>query len=128
MILKIAIIIAGCLIILIALVVLVGLLLPQNHSASRIARFDRPAQDIWDAITEYPAQATWRSGISEMKRLEDRDGHEIWKEIRGRGRGDSLTYMVIEKEPPRRLRSKIINNRQFGGTWTWVVEPEGEAA
>jgi len=124
MILKVAIILVGAIIILIALVFLVGLLLPQNHTAKRTARFGRPAPEIWDAINDYPAQVKWRTGIREMKRLEDRDGHEIWKEVRGRG--DSITYMVIEREPPRMLKSKIINNRQFGGTWTWVIAPDGE--
>ena len=59
-----------------------------------------------------------------MIRLEDRDGREVWQEQRGRG--DHLSYMVIAREPPRMVKMEIVDNAQFGGTWTWIVEPTGE--
>lgn len=124
--LKILLIVAGLLIIIVSLIVLVGMLLPQSHRATRTARFGQSAETVWKALTDYVAHSQWRTGLKEMKRLEDLEGNEIWKEVRGRG--DSITYMTVESEPPRMLKSRIINNKQFGGTWTWEIEPEGEEA
>lgn len=119
---KIVLIVAGVLMALIVLVVIVGYLLPKTHEATRTARFRRPAQDVWDALLDYPAHAAWRTGVSAMTRLEDRDGHEVWKEQHGRG--DAICYEVVEREAPARLVTRIVDHRQFGGTWTWVIAPE----
>ena len=34
--------------------------------------------------------------------------------------------MVVETDPPRRLRTEVVDNRQYGGTWTWDLEPTNE--
>ncbi len=122
--LKYVLIAVGLLIILISLIVIVGMLLPKSHTATLTAKYARSQDEVWDALTDMTAQSEWRSGVSEMKRLEDREGHEVLKEVRGRG--DSITYRIVAREPPRMLKTRIVDNKQFGGTWTWVVEPVDE--
>ncbi len=123
---KILLIVAGVIVGLIVLVVIVGYLLPKSHTATRTARFEQSATTVWDTLLDYPNHAEWRSGVSAMTRLEDRDGREIWKEEHGRG--DAICYEIVECEPPTRLVTRIVDNRQFGGTWTWHIAPDGADA
>jgi hypothetical protein len=59
-----------------------------------------------------------------MTRLDDRDGIPVWRQIRPRG--ERFDMMVIESEPPRRLKGRVVDNRQFGGTWTWRIDSIGD--
>ena len=65
---------------LILVVVVVGMLLPKAHVASRKARFDQPPQVVWEAITDFAGQVSWRSGLSKVERLPDREGNAVWRE------------------------------------------------
>lgn len=117
-------IVVGLLLVLICAVVIVGLLLPKLHVASRRAKYNRPAEEVWEVISDLLTHAEWRRGVIEMKRVEDQGDKAVWKEVRRRG--DSISYLVEESEPPRKLVTRIVNNRQFGGTWTWEIEPVDE--
>lgn len=123
--LKILLIVGGVLIIVISLIVIIGLLLPVKHSAKVTAKYGRSQNAVWEMVSDYAGQSRWRSGVKDMVRLEDREGQEVWKEERGRG--DTISYMLIARDPPRMLRAKIVDNKQFGGTWTWIVNPTGES-
>jgi len=111
---------------LIAAVFVIGLLLPKEHSAKRSAHYEQPAEVVWAAISDFGAHAAWRDGVESMEQLPDRDGHAVWREKHGRG--DVIDMMVVESDPPRRMVTQIVGNRNFGGTWTWKIEPAGEKA
>lgn len=114
--------VAGLVAGLVALVVVVGLLLPRNHSASRSARFSEPAQVIWNAITDHASEPTWRADIVSKERLGDMDGRARWRETNKRG--ERMTFEIIAVEPGRRMVSRIADkNLPFGGTWTFLIEP-----
>lgn len=107
---------------LIALVVIVGLLLPQNHSASRTARFKQPPGAIWAVITDHANEPSWRSDISKKERVEDRQGRAAWCETSKRG--ERMTFESIALDPPRKMVTRIADdNLPFGGTWTWDLQP-----
>ncbi len=107
---------------LIALVVVIGLLLPQNHSASRSARFNQKPDAVWAAITDHANEPSWRRDITTKARLGDRNGHAVWCETNKRGEPMSFETLVLE--PPRKMVSRIADdNLPFGGTWTYEIKP-----
>ncbi len=106
---------------LILVVVVVGMLLPKAHVASRKARFDQPPQVVWEAITDFAGQVSWRSGLSEVERLPDREGNAVWRETSKRT--GPLTMMLTTSDPPERLVTQIVDNKSFGGTWTYEIMP-----
>ncbi len=117
---KWALIAVATLVLLVAVVALIGYMLPKNHLALRSAHFRQPPQAIWDAITGPP---DWRPDIRSSEKLAPRDGRRTWKEIDKHGQ--AITYQSVEESPPRRLVTRIADpTLPFGGTWTYAIEPE----
>jgi uncharacterized protein YndB with AHSA1/START domain len=101
-------------------VVLIGMLLPKNHTVSRSRRFNQPPEQVWAVITGPP---TWRSDVRSFEELPIRDGHRLWKET-GRD-GQTIPYEAIESAPPSRLVTRIADPAlPFGGTWTCEIAPQ----
>jgi hypothetical protein len=76
----------------------IGATLPREHTASRVARFSRPPQDVWNGITD----ATAKSPVP-VDVLESRAPH-------------LLVTRVRETE------------QMFGGTWTIAIAPTGDGS
>ena len=108
---------------LIALIVLVGLLLPKHHTASRTARFKQPSAKVWSLIETPQSYKVW-APVKSIEMLPPRDGQEAWKIVQKSG--DSLSLALVERTPPSRLVTRIIDATAFGGTWTWVITPVGD--
>lgn len=106
------------------IVAILGLFLPKGHTASRSVSYGRSAETVWSVITEFEAHPSWRPEIERVERLEDRDGRAVWREVRGSG--DTLSMEVIELDPSRRMVTRVVDNPNFGGTWTWEIEPTGD--
>ncbi len=116
----------GVLVVAMVVIVILGLLIPKTHTASRKVTYNQDPLVLWQAISDFEHHAAWRPDIKRVERLEDRNGHAVWREVRNRG--DTLNMEVIEFEPPKRMITKVVDNRQFGGTWTWEIEPMGDSA
>jgi hypothetical protein len=83
---------------LIALVVMVGAMLPVNHVASRRARFRETPEQIWPSLSPGVFQQRFRQ--------------------------DDVNYEVVESTPNRRLVTKIADkNLPYGGSWVYEIEP-----
>lgn len=112
-------IILGVLAVLVALIWLVGALLPKEHVATRMARYHQPPEKIWDALTDVEGMPAWRKDVKAVKRLPDRDGRPAWVETSSFG---EMPLYVEASEPPRRLVTRIADpSLPFGGTWTFEV-------
>ncbi len=109
----------GLIVGLILLVVVVGMLIPKSHVVSRKARFNQTPEIVFDTITDFQGQASWRSGLSKVERLPDRDGNAVWRETNRRT--GPLTMMIMTSDPPHRMVSQIVDNKSFGGTWTYEI-------
>jgi Polyketide cyclase / dehydrase and lipid transport len=117
---KWALIVVGVLVTLVALVAVIGVMLPKNHLASRSSHFRQPPQAIWDAITGAP---DWRPDIRSFEKLPPRDGHRAWKEIDKHGQ--AIAYVSVDENSPHRLVTRIADPKlPFGGTWTYEIVPE----
>jgi hypothetical protein len=114
-------VVLGCVVLLVALVAVVGLLLPKGHVASRKLRLKQTPEAVFQAITDFPAMPTWRLEVSRIEILSPRDGKPSFRETTRQG---SLTYVVEEVSSPSRLVTRIVDNSAFGGTWTFDLTPE----
>ena len=108
-----------------AVIAIVGSMLPQKHSISRMAHFNRKPAEIWEIITNYADQVSWRTDLRRVERLPDRRGRQIWQETDKRGQ--ALEFETVESVAPRRLVRRIANeNLRFGGSWTYAIGEFGE--
>jgi len=112
--------VVGVLVVLVGLIAAIGVLLPKHHTATLSARFSKPGQAVWDAISEPP---DWRSEVRSFETLPARDGRRTWKEIDQRGQG--VTYEAVEESPPMRLVTRIADrDLPYGGTWIHEIKPD----
>jgi uncharacterized protein YndB with AHSA1/START domain len=107
---------------LIAAVVLIGLLLPKTHIATRTVVIEAPPPVVWKAIATVEAYPQWRDVQTAV--LPSQGGRRMWKETDRHG--DTMTMEVMEEIPDRRLVTRIADKKlPFGGTWTYELVPAG---
>jgi hypothetical protein len=103
----------GGLLLLIAIVALIGAMLPQGHRATRQARYHKKPEAIYLAVA---GPVDWRSDVKASGELPDRDGRKI-------------TYELVEDKLPSRRVTRIADkNLPFGGTWTMEISPTSEGS
>lgn len=95
---RIAIWIVVSLVTLVGLIALVGFFLPVSHEASRSAEFNTPPDAVFALIADPNSYRGWWSGA------------EVKSE-------------VVESVPPKKLVTRVVGETQFGGTWTFEIEP-----
>ena len=114
---------AAGLVVLVAIVALIGAMLPRDHHASRQARYRQKPEAIYFTLA---GPVDWRSDIKASGNLPDRDGRKQWWEQDSHGH--RVTYELVEdKMPSRRVTRIAEKNLPFGGTWTIEIAsvPEG---
>ena len=116
---KWVILIVGGLALVVAVMALVGSMLPRDHHATRKARF-HVAPDALFAVLSGPPD--WRTGVKSFGELPDREARKQWWEEDTHGH--KITYETVESTPPRRLVTKIAQpGLPFGGQWTFDIAP-----
>jgi len=104
---------------LVAVVILVGTLLPRHHVAARAASFRAPPDSLWNTLTDFPRMPEWAPDVTRVERLADRNGHPVWLHV---GRRWSAPMELTEFDPPRRFSMRIADPElPFGGSWTYEV-------
>lgn len=107
--------------ILLGVVALIGARLPQAHAVSREVHLPASPEAVWHAITDVDGYTKWRTDVSRVERLPDRDGMMAWTE---HGSSDRLTLAVARADPLRVLVVRIADpNLPFGGSWTYELTP-----
>src|SRR5262245_30681899 len=109
--------IAGLVLVAIAVaVVVVGIMLPQAHVATRRATIGSSCETVFAAITDVERFSSWRTDVKKAERLPDRDGRAVWVEEGSSGR---MTLAVEHMDRPTLLVTRIADpDLPFGGTWT----------
>lgn len=125
-------IVVGILVGIVAMVAVIGALLPKGHVATRAARFRQAPAAIWKTITDYEKFPSWRPGLTSVERLPDRGSHLAWAEHTGEGwKAETLPFELVESTAPQenspgRVVTRIADPKlPFGGTWTLEVTPVG---
>ena len=116
----------GAIAALIALIAIIGALLPRDHVATLSARITAPPQAVWNAITDAASFPTWRQDVTKIELLPATPTGPSWRE---HSRHGAITMVIDVAEPPRKLVGRIADDGlPYGGTWTYVIEPDGDAA
>ena len=116
-------VVIATLVAIVGIIALIGSRLPQSHVASRETSLPAPPDAVWQAITDVERYGTWRKDVSRIERLPDRAGKMTWVE---HARGDRVTFVVERAEPPSVFVVRIADpDLPFGGTWTYVIAPDG---
>jgi uncharacterized protein YndB with AHSA1/START domain len=98
---------------------LIGASLPADHAFSRSLIISKPPEAVWAVISDFAAQPSWRPQLRSMDRLPDQDGLEAWR-VTG-SNGESMTMLVVESVPSRRLVN-LYRNTQASGDTSWIFE------
>jgi uncharacterized protein YndB with AHSA1/START domain len=110
---------------LVALVALIGAMLPRDHVASVTARIAAKPADVWTTITTPVAFPEWRSDVKRVELLSSTPAGVSWRE---HGRNGAISFAIDAWEPPTRLVGRIADKGlPFGGSWEYRVEPDGES-
>ena len=101
------------------LIYFLGSRLPVEHQVVLERRLEAPVDEVWARVRDLGASADWRSDVAAMRRLEEAEG-EVWEATTSFG---PVRFAVEVDEAPHRLVTRIVDNEDFGGTWTYVLEP-----
>lgn len=109
----------------VALLGVVGALLPRHHRAARRLRLAKTPAAVWEVIRDIGAVPTWWPEIKRVERLADHVGQERFRQFLGHG--FSMTTVIAESVAPERLRTVIEAppGAAFGGAWIYELTPDG---
>jgi hypothetical protein len=112
----------GVLALAVGVMALIGSRMPLGHEVSRTLSTDLAPEDLWAIVTDFAGQPAWWKNLQRVERLEDRNGHAVWREHVG---GHMvLTLETVEEERPHRLVRKIVaEGAPFGGRWIYDIKP-----
>ena len=120
---KLLLVVTGTIAAMILLVIVIGMLLPKAHTASRSAVFKTTPEQLF-ALIDGPQ--TWRSDVKKYEPISAQDGRRQWRETDDHGH--TITYEAVERHPPTDLRTRIVTaNLPYSGTWTIKLEPTAGA-
>jgi hypothetical protein len=106
---------------------IVGLALPADHEATQRAVYNQDPDLMWSLVSDFESWPTWNSAVTSVRRGDDRDEYAVW--IFSGDRGE-MPSMLTEWEPPHMLVTAIPEDAGLGfsGSWTYVIEPQGDGA
>ena len=118
---KIVLLVLTCLSALIALVVVIGALLPRAHIASRAATYRTPPAALYIIVRAFEQAPAWRTGVKSVELLPPDAGRPAFREHQAHG---AIAYRVLEDRPGEKLITEIADaHLPFGGTWTYDFAP-----
>lgn len=104
------------LVVLVAIVALVGAMLPKDHAVARRLTLPGPAAVVFAAIRDVEAYPQWAPGIRSVQWLPERAGKRVFREVGPHGPMDLCIELA---EPDRRFVTRIVTEGSpFGGTWS----------
>jgi uncharacterized protein YndB with AHSA1/START domain len=110
------------LVLIVAVVVVVGYMLPRDHVASTTATIPAPPDSVWEALTDVRDYPRWRPSVRSVDALST-EAPVRWREHTSDG---DITFERTDDQRPRRLGARITDeNLPFGGSWTYELAPAG---
>jgi len=120
---KMALILLGVVVGVIALIVVIGALLPTKHVAVRTVTLRAAPDNVFRLIS---GPQDWRTDLKECKFF-DQDGHHMIRETDKPGQ--TITYEVVQSQAPTLWKRTIADKSlPFGGSWTWNIHPASEGS
>ncbi|MGH7620498.1 MAG: SRPBCC family protein [Gemmatimonadaceae bacterium] len=123
---KLALVILGSIAGLVAIIAIVGALLPRDHVATLTARIAATPPAVWTVISSPEDFPAWRADVTTVDLLPATPTGSSWRE---HSRHGAITMVVDLAEPPRKMIARIADEGlPFGGKWTYEIEPDGDTA
>jgi uncharacterized protein YndB with AHSA1/START domain len=105
---------------LVVAVLVIGALLPREHTAAVRATYAQPPEAVYDVIADVGASASWRAGVDSVRVMDGIDSVR-WTEYSSFG---GMTMVHERAERPRLVVARIADESEgFGGTWTYELVP-----
>lgn len=118
---KLLLVVVGVFVLLIVVVLIIGLLTPADHQASRTLRLKQSPEAIWAAINDHANEPSWREDVASVTSAGERNGKPVWQE--NYKDGNTLQLMTTESRQPHRMVREIAEEGPFSGRWEIDVEP-----
>jgi uncharacterized membrane protein len=115
---KITLIIVGAFAALVAIVLLIGAMLPSKHVASREVTLRRNPAEVYAVVRDFASAPTWRTDLKAIEMLEPVDGRLRFREKSSNG---LVTYELVEELPNEKLVTRIVD-RDLGYFGSWIYE------
>ena len=120
---RILIVAIGVIVIIAGAATAIGYFLPVDHAAIRTAVIPAPHDSVWKTITDVASYPSWRSDVEKVEAFESHSGRSGWREVSG---GDVIPMEIMTSTPPSLLVVRIASDSlPFGGTWNYMLKPEG---
>jgi hypothetical protein len=104
------------------IVIVIGLLLPTAHVATRSAVYAAAPERLFSLID---GPQVWRHEVVQSHTVADAGGRDLWLETTRDGR--TITYALEQRVAPTGIVRRVATaNLPFGGAWTFSLEPEGQ--
>lgn len=98
------------------LVFIVGLLLPKHREFVKTADLKSPPERVFQVITDFKNQASWRNDVQEIKVIDQNTWTEIPK------KGTLITFKTKQKIENQLFEIEIIEPKSFNGYWVGTFE------
>jgi uncharacterized protein YndB with AHSA1/START domain len=101
---------------------------PETWTVEESVVVDAPIDEVWGLVGDPTRRAEWHPNVRAIARVEDQDGHPMWREIDPRG--DRFDWVVLRRDAPHRLETATGDPEQTGvmSDWTWVLAEEHDGA
>lgn len=110
----------------VALVLVIGALLPRQHRATREITLNRPAREIYGVVRDFGSAPTWRPNLLQVEWVDPVNGLARFREFSKEGR---VTYEVVEDSPGEKLVTRIVDrDLGYSGSWTYEFAPAEKGA
>src|SRR5271154_1197663 len=106
---------------LVALITIVGAMLPVKHVATLSADYNKPPEAVWATITDPAKFAAWRPNMKSAVLTDPANAQRGWTETWSHG--EQVPITVLEWTPPQRLTTRLGLGMPFGGGWTFDLTP-----
>ena len=95
----------------IAIVLIVGFTLPSERTFTRTSVLKSDIDKVYNLVTDFKNQATWRSDVKEIIVIDDNTWTEVPK------KGTAITFKVKQKVENVIFEIEIIEPKNFQGYW-----------
>jgi hypothetical protein len=106
----------------VAVVLIVGAVLPRSHVVSRRIILHRSQDEIYRSVRDFNTAPSWRSDLERVETITTTDNHVRFREYAKHG---AVTYDLVEDQPGERMVTRIADvNLGYSGSWTYTFTKE----
>lgn len=124
---KLVVVIVSIMVGIIAVIALVGMMMPREHRAVSRVALHQPPETVYAVLRDFERSPTWWREVRSASRLPDLDGHERWQQVTGMG---VIGLIVVEERAPAEFRTTVDTSggSPFGGEWDYRIQPTDQGS